>query len=230
MVALATSNGVAIIPDFCNGREGGIHRTRVQGEQMVVEFKDERVVMSGTRSGRLNLCDTRSLDASSSVACRIQHSSAISGLAMLPDGYRVLVSGLSDMKIYDLRFAQAPSPLSRGSSRKANKTRAANYEHTKPALTFNVPQSRRQNQYGLGFAYDPELNTVVRASTDFVSNHRVGIWSANSGQLLSSPLNEHKFAAPVTCAEIVRVRDGPKSILLATDGEIQEWCAQGRGF
>ncbi|KAK5218550.1 hypothetical protein LTR99_008392 [Exophiala xenobiotica] len=230
MVALATSCGVAIIPDFCNGREGDMHKTHIQGEQMVVEFKDERVVMSGTRSGRLNLCDTRSLDASSSVACRIQHSSAISGLAMLPDRNRVLVNDLSDMKIYDLRFAQAPSPLSRGSSRKANKSRAANYEHTKPALTFNVPQSRRQNQYGLGFAYDPELNTVVRASTDFVSNHRVGIWSANSGQLLSSPLNEHKFAAPVTCAEIVRVRDGPKSILLATDGEIQEWCAQGRGF
>ncbi|KIW57989.1 hypothetical protein PV05_02541 [Exophiala xenobiotica] len=238
MAAIATSEGVSIIPDFCNGHDGDMFKTHIQGEQMVVGFKDERVIMSGTRSGKLMLCDTRSLDASS-VTFRIQHSSAISGLAMLPDGNRVLVNGLSDMRIYDLRFAPSPSPLSRGAasttttthplSRKA-KYRRHNYEHTKPTLTFNVPQLRRQNQYGLGFAYDPELNVVVRASTDFVSNHRVGVWSATSGQLLKGPLNEHKFAAPVTCAEIVRVRDGPKSILLATDGEIVEWCAQGRGF
>ncbi|KAI1615388.1 hypothetical protein EDD36DRAFT_462901 [Exophiala viscosa] len=231
-VAMATSDGISIYSSFDKVFSANLRQTPVRGEQMVVEFKDEWVVMSGARNGRLVLCDVRSPDNMSAVF-RIQHSSAISGLAPMPDGHQILVNGLLDMKIYDLRYL--PAPVRSESPRKVSKSRSrskrpAHYAPTTPVLTFSVPEVRHQNQYGLGFAYDPELNVVVRASTDHVHNHRVGIWSASSGRLLKSPLNEHKFTAPVTCAQIERVRDGPKSILLASDGLLTEWCVQGRGF
>lgn len=231
-IAMATSDGVSILSNFGRSHHE-IQKTPVRGEQMVVEFKDEWVVMSGARNGRLMLCDVRSPDDMSAVF-RIQHSSAINGLATMPDRNQVLVNGLQDMKIYDLRYAPRPARtelLDQVKSRSRSRRRGpAHYAPTPAVLTFNTPSERHQNQYGLGFAYDPELNVVVSASTDHVRNHRVGIWSASSGRLLKSPLNEHRFTAPVTCAQIARVRDGPKSILLASDGKISEWCVQGRGF
>jgi hypothetical protein len=48
--------------------------------------------------------------------------------------------------------------------------------------------------------------------------------------LVSSPLNEYVFEGPVTCADVARVRDGPKSILLGRAGVgITEWTNQGLG-
>ncbi|KAK4936768.1 hypothetical protein LTR10_022425 [Elasticomyces elasticus] len=232
-IAMATSDGVLMHSNFNNLFTSDIIRqTPVRGEQMVVEFRDEWVVMSGARNGRLMLCDVRSPDDISAVF-RIQHSSAFSGLVAMPDGHQILVNGLQDMKIYDLRYAPAPTrthSLPQTSKPRARSKRPAQYSPTTPVLTFNIANDRHQNQYGLGFAYDPELNVVVRASTDHVHNHRMGIWSALSGHLLKSPLNEHVFNAPVTCAQIARLRDGPKSILLASRGKLFEWSIQGRGF
>ncbi|KAL6243523.1 hypothetical protein RBB50_009516 [Rhinocladiella similis] len=245
--ALATSDGVSLFRND-RGQEHGFARTGISGEQMVVAFKDENTVMSGSRSGKVMLCDIRmrSLDSDPSTVLRIQHSSAVSGLAVLPPegGHRVLVNGLQDMKLYDLRYAPPPAPSastpkpkfanarsrSKSKSKHHAKAAATRTEHTPASLTFNVPPLRRQNRYGLGFAYDPELNVVLSASTDNLHTHRVGIWSASTGQLLRSPLNDYEFKAPVTCIMVERVRDGPKSILLATDGGIMEWTAQGRKF
>lgn len=89
---------------------------------------------------------------------------------------------------------------------------------------------RRATRYGLAFAYDAELDIVLAASTDHHLSHRVGLWSASTGRMLKSPLIDWEFAAPVACAQISRVRDGPKSILLVSDGLLTEWSAQGRGL
>ncbi|KAL2409026.1 hypothetical protein ABEF93_008335 [Exophiala dermatitidis] len=249
-LAIATSSGVSVMTDLEYAQH--VTQTPVRGEQMKVAFKDPNVLMAGSRAGRLVLCDSRTntqqtssststSSSSSSSALRIQHSSAISGIAPLPDGNRVLVNGLTDMKIYDLRFISAPTrnPPTTHTHRHNNK-----HHHYQPSkynqriytpsnalITFNVDQTRRQNRYGLAFAYDPELDIVLSASTDNLHNHRVGLWSAASGQLLDRcPLNNRVFKEPVTCAEIVRLRDGPKSILLASAGKLEEWCVQGRGF
>ncbi|EXJ93973.1 hypothetical protein A1O1_02366 [Capronia coronata CBS 617.96] len=240
-LAIATSNGVSVMTDLEYGQE--VVSTAIRGEQMKVGFKDENVLMSGSRSGRLMFCDTRSVatatasnpqsslnSESATAALRIQHSSAISGIAALPDGNRILVNGLTDMKIYDLRFAAAPALNRTRLPRERHHRYHRVYTPSTPVVTFNVDPTRRQNRYGLGFAYDPELDLVVSASTDNYHNHRVGVWSAQSGQMLDSPLNSHAFREPVTCAKVVRVRDGPKSVLLASAGKIHEWCVQGRGF
>lgn len=246
-LAIATSSGVSVMTDLAYAQR--VTSTAIHGEQMKVGFKDEHVLMSGSRSGKLMFCDTRSSSSETSTststssaswannrpqskasaALRIQHSSAISGIAALPDGNRVLVNGLTDMKIYDLRFVTAPTP-NRDPQYYKQYIRHHAYIPSTPVVSFNIPPTRRQNRYGLGFAYDPELDLVVSTSTDNYHNHRVGLWSAATGQLLDSPLNEHRFKEPVTCAGVARLRDGPKSILLASAGKVEEWCAQGRGF
>ncbi|KAL2436970.1 hypothetical protein ABEF95_015719 [Exophiala dermatitidis] len=247
-LAIATSSGVSVMTDLEYAQH--VTQTPVRGEQMKVAFKDSNVLMAGSRAGRLVLCDSRTntqqtssststSSSSSSSALRIQHSSAISGIAPLLDGNRVLVNGLTDMKIYDLRFISAPTrnpPTTHSHKHKHHHYQPSKYNQrmytpSAPVVTFNVDQTRRQNRYGLAFSYDPELDIVLSASTDNLHNHRVGLWSAASGQLLDRcPLNDRVFKEPVTCAEIVRLRDGPKSILLASAGKLEEWCVQGRGF
>ncbi|KAL2405816.1 hypothetical protein ABEF95_001882 [Exophiala dermatitidis] len=246
-LAIATSSGVSVMTDLEYAQH--VTQTPVRGEQTKVAFKDSNVIMAGSRTGRLVLCDSRtstttsttttSTSSSSSSALRIQHSSAISGIEPLPDGNRVLVNGLTDMKIYDLRFISAPTrnpPTTHSHKHKHHHYQPSKYNQrvntpSTPVVTFNVDQTRRQNRYGLAFAYDPELDIVLSASTDNLHNHRVGLWSAASGQLLDPcPLNDCVFKEPVTCAEIVRLRDGPKSILLASAGKLEEWGVQGRGF
>jgi hypothetical protein len=96
---------------------------------------------------------------------------------------------------------------------------------------LDVPETRRANQFGLAFGYDPDLNVVLAASTDHHRDHRVGLWSVETGRLLPKcPLSEYKFEKAVTCAKFVDVRDGPRSILVNDGGRIVEWCAQGRGL
>ena len=241
-LAIASRRGIHTVNDFSPYRyfnprsrqrlHRRVHHTSIRSEQMVVEFKDEHVLMSGARTGKVMLCDTRSMPAQSTT--RIQHSNAITGLAALSDGNRILVNGMAGMKIYDLRFAPSPSDVHRSQDSASNPHSKQIYhygfEPTPSVLTFNIPPTRWQNHYGLGFAYDPELNIALCASSDGHQYHRVGLWSTVTGNMLKSPLNDYAFPRPVTCAQIVRARDGPKSILLAFDQKITEWCAQGRGL
>ena len=191
---------------------------------MKINFKDHNILMGGTRSGKVLLFDIReppSEKGGRSSATRIQHSSAINALNALPDGHTILISGLTSMSLYDLRYTPSPTL-------KCHLPRSNAYRNSPTVLDFNIPETRTQNQYGLGFAYEPELNVLVRASTDYVKNHRVGLWDVRTGRLMRSPLNEHRFEQPVVCAQIARVRDGPKSILLSDGARIWEWAAQGR--
>ena len=191
---------------------------------MQITFKDHNILIGGTRSGKLLLYDIREPPSDMggrSSAARVQHASGISALHALSDGDTILVSGLSSTSLYDLRYTPAPSL-------KCHLPRSNAYCYSPSILDFDIPSTHQQTQYGLGIAYDPELNILVRASTDNVRNHRVGIWNVRTGRLMKrSRLSEHRFGQPVICADIVRVRDGPKSILLSDSVRIYEWSAQG---
>lgn len=251
IAALGTDKGLSLVD---SARWRILSHIKLGSEQMATRFKDEHILMTGARSGKLRLTDTRLSGQHRPTVLRLQHSCAISGIRPLSDGNRVLVNGLADMKIYDLRFAPEPTKTTSTSTNPPPEERHTTWRTTRhskrrqrdpapplqphqhafattPAvLTFNVPPTRRQNRYGLGFAYDAELDIVLSASTDHHNNHRVGLWSASTGQLLRSPLNDRQFASRVTCADFARVRDGPKSILLAYDHGVTEFCAQGRGY
>ncbi|ETI24398.1 hypothetical protein G647_03767 [Cladophialophora carrionii CBS 160.54] len=201
---------------------------------MKVHFLDHNVLMCGTRSGKMLLLDVREPPPASKArvgaSTRIQHSSAITNMRALPDGVgpsssHILLAGLGSTSVYDLRFTPPPCL-------KCHLPRANSYRQSRPLVCFDIPVPRRQSHYGLGWAYDPELNLVVAASTDYVDNHRVGVWNAGTGRMVAaaSPLNEFVFSAPVTCVEVARVRDGPKSVLLScagVGGGVIEWSAQG---
>ncbi|KAJ9617024.1 hypothetical protein H2200_000745 [Cladophialophora chaetospira] len=190
---------------------------------MKIHFKDHNILMGGTRSGKMLLLDIREPSTSStsrSSSTRIQHSGAVTNLRCLPDGNSILLAGLSTTETYDIRYAPLPSL-------KCHLPRSNSYRHSPSVLTFNIPETRRQNQYGLGWAYDPELDIMVAASTDHVKNHRVGIWSVQTGRMVKSPLNDFVSGAPVGSLDIVRVRDGPKSILVGGGDGVMEWTCHG---
>ncbi|KIX94097.1 uncharacterized protein Z520_10123 [Fonsecaea multimorphosa CBS 102226] len=196
-------------------------------EMMTATFKDRNTVMGGTRSGKMLLCDIRAPPprntSGRATATRLQHGDAVMGLAALPDGgNRILISGLRSMKIYDLRFTPPPTLV-------CHLPRSNSFKASPSVLTFNIPATHQSRRYGMSFCYDPELNIVLRSSTDDHKNHRAALWSATTGRLLPGPLNNHRFESPIDCAAMVRVRDGPKSIFISSDKLITEWTPQGRG-
>ncbi len=191
---------------------------------MKIRFKDHNILMGGTRSGKMLLLDIREppSSASRSSATRVQHSSAITNLHVLPDHNSILLAGLSTTSTYDLRYTPSPSL-------KCHAPGSNSYRLSPSILSFHIPETRWQNQYGLGWTYDPELNIMISASTDHVNNHRVGMWSVRTGRMIKSPLNEYVFPGAVRCADIARLRDGPKSILLSGGDDITEWSCQDVG-
>ena len=217
----------------CPMSEYPLNQTDGTSDIMTIHFKDHNVLMAGTRSGKMLLLDIReppsSATSSGTKATRIQHSSAITHLRALPTSNRntVLISGLAydGTKTYDLRYT--PSPCLKSHAPRANSYRLSPF-----LLTFAIPETRMQTQYGLGWAYDEELNLMVHASTDYVANHRVGIWDVTSGRMMRSKLAETVFEQPVGCADVVRVRDGAKSVVLGWGGErgrVVEFSCQAMG-
>lgn len=198
-------------------RPQGQNPNRVGSKPTSVWFKDNNVLLFGARSGWLRFADLRFTRQFDQSVLRMQHDSAISHIRTIGP-HQVLVHGLKSTSLYDLRWCPDPEAPNTDSHRSSKTTLSQAY------LTFNVPETRRQNRYGLGFAYDPELNVVLSASTDFHNNHRVSLWDASTGQLLQSPLCDHTFEQPVTCAQVVDLRPQAKSFLLASNGVVQEWC------
>ena len=90
---------------------------------------------------------------------------------------------------------------------------------------FNVPPTRRQNAFHLGFAYDRELKIVASASTDHHANNRMGLWDAVTGRMLQSPLNDMVFKSPVTCAEFsdADAHLEGKTLFLAEGPRLWKW-------
>ncbi|KIW79688.1 hypothetical protein Z517_06302 [Fonsecaea pedrosoi CBS 271.37] len=223
--AVATERGVYLM-DLSHTSYPLIEYPMGTNELLRATFKDHNVIMGGARSGKLLLCDIRAPPPSTkggrTTATRLQHSDAVTNLAALPDGNRILISGQRSVKIYDLRFAPPPTL-------KSHLPRANTYKASPAVLTFNVPETHQHSWYGVSFAYDPELNIVLRTSTDGYKNNCVALWSASTGRMLPGPLNNHRFESSVACVAIARVRDGPKSIFVSCDGVITEWTPQGTG-
>ncbi|KAK5058601.1 hypothetical protein LTR84_010864 [Exophiala bonariae] len=178
-------------------------------------FKDNNVIVCGARDGTVRLADLRATTKADFSTARIQHTSGVSHVRTI-GAHQVLVHGLTSTSLYDLRWCPQPSRSKPFNGRPRFNTSQA-------YLSFNVPEQRRQNRYGLGFAYDTELNIVLGASTDFHKNHCVNLWDASTGQLLESPLLSRKFTEPVMCAQFVDVRPQAKSILLTSNGNLEEW-------
>jgi hypothetical protein len=224
--AAADATGVTIRwPDV--GISQKVPQAHGPSESAAVWFKDNNVLLHGARNGQLRMADLRFIPRPGFSDLRVQHDSAISHIRTVGP-HQVLVHGLKSTSLYDLRWC--PQPRMSTNNRpmdprhQERNMRAPTYNSSQPYLTFHVPEIRRQNRYGLGFAYDAELNIVLGASTDFHRNHRVNLWDASTGRLLQSPLVEHTFEQPVTCAQVVDLRPQAKSFLLATNGVVQEWC------
>ncbi|KEF54679.1 uncharacterized protein A1O9_09121, partial [Exophiala aquamarina CBS 119918] len=209
--AVADEDGVTIRSLTGGGITQSLRRNPEDSKPTSVWFKDDNVLLFGARNGSLRFADVRSTTKFEESVLRMEHDSAISHIRTIGP-HQVLAHGLISTSLYDLRWCAAP---------KTGKN--PNTSSTQAYLTFNVPETRRQNRYGLGFAYDPELNIVVGASTDFHKGHRVNLWDASTGQFLQSPLFDHTFEQPVTCAQVVDLRPQAKSILLASNGAVQEW-------
>ncbi|OAP64760.1 hypothetical protein AYL99_00732 [Fonsecaea erecta] len=201
-------------------------------EMLQATFKDHNIVLCGTRSGQILMCDIRApaqhsdLDGYGGVGAtsgtRLQHSDTVNDLAALPDGNCIIASGPRQMSIYDLRFAPPPT-------RVCHMPRAKSFQASPAVLDFVIPKTYATRLDKTNFTYDPELNIVLRTSTDNYRNHRAALWSARTGRLLDSPLNTTVFEEPIVCAAIARIRDGPKSVFISADREITEWTPQGRG-
>lgn len=221
-------------------------------DQTCVEFQDENIIMFGGRNGRVTLCDVR--DHSATVM-RLQHSSGVAHIQALANSGqpRVLVQGIQDMKVYDLRYCPIPTRQPRTSSSSTTTTnghkRPRTYLHSPSVTTFSMSATRRPNNFNLGFAYDAELNLVASASTDHHANHRIGLWDVATGRMVESPLNAVRFGAEVTCAEFVdwnrsatvdgsqdlpnlqtTRRHGAKSLILSTAGGVQSHQANPTGI
>ena len=179
-----------------------------KGEFRTVHFKDQNVFMAGDRRGDIIFGDLRT----NSSVLRLSNPSAVTGLRKMRNDNLILVNGLSKMGIYDLRYTEHKQESRRFSDM---------------LLDFNVPESMRQQGYGMGFDYDEELNLAASASTDFLSRHKVGLWDCGTGKMITeSALVEQNFAQPVRCLQIVDLRGhGPsaKSIVTASGGVIEEW-------
>jgi hypothetical protein len=187
-----------------------------------IAYKDHNVILGGTRSGKLLLFDVRIPPSESlRTAVRVQHSAAITSLFPLgSDQNAILATGIPHCSVYDLRYT--PSPVL-----KCHMPRSNTYHHTKPTLNLSIPDSRQQIRFGLGISYDPELNVLLSASTDFHHNHRVGLWDVSTGKMLNSPLSKMKFQDAIICSQIVDYRDGRKSIVLSDGKKFWEWNASG---
>jgi hypothetical protein len=136
-VAAACSEGVVVLREPEHSWGNTIQK-RIGGvEFMAVSFKDESVLLAGTRSGTVWLMDLRTRDATT----RLRHGSGVTATRTLSNDNYVVVRGLETMSIYDLRF----TPLSESLS--------------KPYMTF--PGSYASDRFGLGFDYDPVLGVIA---------------------------------------------------------------------
>ena len=232
-IAYATTEGVFIARPFPTSLDMDVDHLLCMGhkEQMTVGYRDPNTLMAGARSGKIRLADLRVHKS----VLRLGHGSAVSAMRWMNDSL-ILVHGLGSMCIYDIRFARRPrtaprAPAKGHQARTRNPTIETPITPSEPYLNFAVPAGRTSDRYGLGFDYDPEMNVVAAASSNTTYGHHLTLYSASTGKVMGGgdlPLTETQYASPVTCVEWARVRDGPKSLLLASGGLIEEWTPQGR--
>lgn len=224
-VALATVDGLFITDPL--ETHGGPRRPfgRPTEEQMAVAFQDPNIVMSGQRSGRVNFTDIR---APGSIH-RIQHSSAVSGITTARTANHIIVSGLLTTNMYDLRYTKAVDYTHSKKHRKQAKGQS-HVPLSNPFVRFHVPNDRQSTSYGIGkpLGYLASHDIAVVASRRAAlarqpAQNKVTLYQASTGKILQSPLTEFQTPADIHGIVVGRVRDGPKSIFVATAKKLFEW-------
>ncbi|RMD43649.1 hypothetical protein DV735_g1433, partial [Chaetothyriales sp. CBS 134920] len=186
---------------------GNLHKRMMHG-RMCVEWKGPNVVMTGDRAGQILLSDVR-MPAAAAVI-RATCPWAVSALRSVGHAHNntngILAWGLEGGRLFDLRFCKDQDDVN--------------------TIIFDVRPGRKQMRYGMAFDYDDQLGIVASASTDFYKTHRMGLWDVSSGKMLdSSPLVQHQFPQPVTCAQFVDLehRGGIKTLLTGSGRDIMAW-------
>jgi hypothetical protein len=67
-------------------------------------------------------------------------------------------------------------------------------------------------------------------TTSSAYSEGITLFSTRTGQAVKSPFDAYHHQMPVTCLKFSRIRDGPPSILITSNSEIEEWNCQGEGF
>ena len=194
----------------------------IKVEQMVVEFRDENIIMSGQRNGRINLSDHRSR----STVTRLKHSSGVTGLSDTKNPHHVLVSGWPTTSLYDLRYVKlAQHDRIKRKGRFPDKLKTS-----QTVLEFHVPEERRPQFYGVGkaLAYIRDLDIAVITSARrsqeerWSEEHMVTVYDASTGRILPSPLSAQRFEH-IDEVRTGRLSDGPESILIRDNRKIWQW-------
>lgn len=208
--AFATDNGLYIgetsghtLPERCST----LHK-----EQMVVNFQDSNIIMSGERSGAINFTDVRA----PSTVHRLHHSSAVNGVVIGRNANHVIVSGLGTIAVYDLRYSKAV--------RSKRKKHGKVFSPTKPLVPFHVPRTHRSEHYtpGKNLAYSSNLDVAFVAYQIPRNAGGVLLYNASTGQILDSPMSKDRFEHMKGIA-IARVRDGPESVFIGEAAGLHEY-------
>lgn len=154
-----------------------LHLDGPEDECMTSEWQTENVYITGKRSGVVRFHDER-VDTSTS---RLYHPSAVTATKMI-DESRILVRGLKQMSLYDLRFAKKPNLKRRK-------------DYTIPCMEY--PTFPGSDRFGLGFDYDPELK-IFATATDLPPNIPLPTSSpkSNNSILLFDPYSPHPLPTP----------------------------------
>ena len=141
-VVAGCTSGLCVFGEAEAGQQGWgstMTRRHRDTEFMAVAFKDEHVVLAGTRSGAVHMADLRS--SASTTTTRLRHGSGVTAVRVLANDNYVAVRGLATVSIYDLRY----TPLSKSLSR--------------PYMTFSGAYA--SDRFSLGFDYDPLLGLIA---------------------------------------------------------------------
>jgi hypothetical protein len=136
------------------------------GDVFALEFlsNDPSVLISGGRSGILNITDLRVHDFGQQ-ADTIKHQSSITHIKQL-DNHRIIVAGLkSSLCQYDLRFRKGP-------------------KRTQSILQY--PDYQNTASIRIGFDVDPESGIVAAAQEHDISHSPVQLFSLHGGHALQS--------------------------------------------
>ena len=144
-VVAGCTSGLCVFGDASQQPQQGwgstMTRRHRDTEFMAVAFKDEHVVLAGTRAGAVHVADLRSGAGTATALTRLRHGSGVTAVRALANDNYVAVRGLATVSIYDLRY----TPLSKALSR--------------PYMTFGGACAA--DRFGLGFDYDPVLGLIA---------------------------------------------------------------------
>ncbi|KAK5088371.1 hypothetical protein LTR05_002589 [Lithohypha guttulata] len=221
---LATEDGLAYSPDLA----AAPLQPLVRKEQMTLSMKDTNVVMSGERRGIVNFTDLRSRGT----VPRLKHTSAITGIAVTRRPEQVIVSGLSSVALYDLRYLKEPAQPKTTTYPKEKRKRGLPtlVQETRPLVPFCFPPERQAESYGsltsLTYIHSHNIAAVAsRLSNTPFKNDIITLFDVSKGSILPSPLTSCADLGHVVGVVAGHFGDGLESLVTATwSGQIREWA------